>query len=148
MSIVRARRTKRMSRWEPKPKVRPKLKGRNRAARRPKRSRFVRPDYHEYIQSKAWIKKRWAVIVRRGFKCESCGSDKELHVHHLTYERLGKEKFSDLQVLCRVCHEGVHMDDPRVLDHADILHLRNPSCDRVMPTTTGAVLVPRDAVPG
>jgi hypothetical protein len=28
-----------------------------------------------------------------------------LHMHHRTYERLGAELPSDLQVLCRPCHE-------------------------------------------
>lgn len=28
-----------------------------------------------------------------------------LELHHLTYQNLGKEKPSDVQVLCRACHE-------------------------------------------
>lgn len=39
--------------------------------------------------------------------CVCCGlSSKLLDVHHLTYERFGKERISDLQVLCRTCHEA------------------------------------------
>lgn len=31
-----------------------------------------------------------------------------MQVHHLTYERLGKETFSDLVVICDECHERLH----------------------------------------
>ena len=31
-----------------------------------------------------------------------------LDVHHLTYERLGREKDEDLRVLCRACHGDEH----------------------------------------
>lgn len=33
---------------------------------------------------------------------------KRLDVHHLTYERFGKELLADLQILCRKCHDEVH----------------------------------------
>lgn len=38
----------------------------------------------------------------------ACGSKKDIHVHHLTYERMGHELDSDLMVLCEVCHDKVH----------------------------------------
>lgn len=34
-------------------------------------------------------------------------------MHHLAYERLGDERDSDLEVLCRGCHEAVHQDESR-----------------------------------
>ncbi len=41
------------------------------------------------------------------YTCARCGRIKSaanLQVHHLTYERLGNELPSDLQVLCHACH--------------------------------------------
>ena len=38
--------------------------------------------------------------------CEAHGV--ELHVHHLTYERVGKENLKDLVTLCRRCHTDIH----------------------------------------
>jgi hypothetical protein len=39
----------------------------------------------------------------------------ELHVHHLTYERLGKELIEDVQIICRKCHHKEHGRDDRYL---------------------------------
>jgi hypothetical protein len=33
-------------------------------------------------------------------------------VHHLTYERVGLERDSDLAVLCVMCHRGEHLENP------------------------------------
>jgi 5-methylcytosine-specific restriction endonuclease McrA len=44
------------------------------------------------------------VIKLRGAKCERCGRAGDLELHHKTYERLGNERFSDLELLCNPCH--------------------------------------------
>jgi hypothetical protein len=49
--------------------------------------------------------------------CEHCpdGASKMaangLHVHHRTYQRLGEERFEDVEILCRGCHDKVHLRD-------------------------------------
>jgi len=40
-------------------------------------------------------------------ECSDCG-DVAIDVHHITYERIFKEKFSDLTPLCRSCHSKKH----------------------------------------
>ena len=35
-------------------------------------------------------------------------SEHKLHVHHLTYDRVGQEADSDLLVLCFQCHQKAH----------------------------------------
>jgi len=40
-----------------------------------------------------------------------CGSNKNLNVHHLTYERLFCEQMSDVEILCYSCHYTVHNTD-------------------------------------
>jgi len=64
-----------------------------------------RPDYYTYIISRAWRARRRQHLNNVGWKCEVCGARKFLEVHHLTYDRLGREKRKDLQVLCKPCHE-------------------------------------------
>ena len=94
--------------------------------------------YREYLKSDEWKRKRAAVMQRamqsfmpaspvirctvdgygRVIKsialehlptCENDGCTNEaVHVHHLTYERIGKEWLEDLQALCRKCHEQKH----------------------------------------
>ena len=71
-------------------------------------------DYTDYLRSEAWRQKRWAALKRAHFTCARCGvasttrSRVELHVHHLTYDRLGDEFLNDLEVLCKACHENEH----------------------------------------
>ena len=68
-------------------------------------------DYREYIQSKEWKAKAKSAKQRTNYRCEQCGMLKPehlLHAHHLTYERLGNERKSDLKVLCNDCHAEEH----------------------------------------
>jgi len=60
--------------------------------------------YKKYLGSAQWKKRRLQVLERAGDKCERCGSDVELEVHHLNYERLGREDLSDLLAVCKRCH--------------------------------------------
>lgn len=65
-----------------------------------------RKKYNAYIKSAQWKNIRKQLFQMRGNKCERCqmGSPM-LAVHHLTYERLGRESPKDLVVLCPDCHE-------------------------------------------
>jgi len=54
---------------------------------------------------------RRLVIARSRGYCEDCNeelSPDSTHVHHRTYERLGRELPKDLEVLCLRCHERRH----------------------------------------
>jgi len=63
-------------------------------------------DYEEYLQSEHW--KEFSFRMRRGrLNCEVCSAGAD-QVHHLHYKSLGKEKPTDVVVLCDVCHSFVH----------------------------------------
>jgi 5-methylcytosine-specific restriction endonuclease McrA len=68
--------------------------------------------YRHYLQSRRWKAKRKKKLKKVGYRCESCGVVQQkgvtLDVHHLSYKRVTKERLSDLQVLCRGCHEKHH----------------------------------------
>jgi 5-methylcytosine-specific restriction endonuclease McrA len=66
-------------------------------------------NYWSYIQSDRWADKRNEIKKIRK-KCEKCGSRKNLQVHHVSYKRLGRERDSDLLLLCVFCHEEVHIE--------------------------------------
>lgn len=68
------------------------------------------PTYSEYIRSDEWKEKRKKAIKAADGKCQLCGSTTRINVHHRTYERLGKEKPSDLTVLCESCHYNFHQN--------------------------------------
>lgn len=65
-------------------------------------------QYHEYIKSKEWQETRQRIFRRDKYTCVMCGANKNLHVHHITYENLGAEKDADLVTLCESCHAAVH----------------------------------------
>jgi tetratricopeptide (TPR) repeat protein len=68
------------------------------------------PYYGKYLLSRPWMRKRDKRKKIDNSKCV-CGrgeSDMKLHVHHQTYERVGKEVLSDLIILCEQCHEKCH----------------------------------------
>ena len=59
-----------------------------------------------------WRKRRHAKVEAVGGKCASCPAvTTHLDVHHLNYDRLGEERDSDLEVLCRDCHQKRHAEE-------------------------------------
>lgn len=64
-------------------------------------------EYSEYLLSDEWKAKRKQKLIQGGGKCEVCGTQKRLQIHHLTYERIFREELSDLMILCRKHHEAV-----------------------------------------
>jgi 5-methylcytosine-specific restriction endonuclease McrA len=66
--------------------------------------------YQRYLRSERWRLLRKQVLRRAGWRCECCGRRGPLDVHHLTYERFGRELLGDLQALCRDCHDGAHRE--------------------------------------
>lgn len=68
-------------------------------------------DYYEYLHSPEWKAKRKQKLKEVGHKCEECGSAKNLKVHHITYENLGNEDMDDLLVVCKRCHNKLHIVD-------------------------------------
>lgn len=65
----------------------------------------VKVDYQKYITSTKWRNIRKQILQHRGRVCEVCKkAHYRLEVHHLTYERLGAEKYTDLLVVCPDCH--------------------------------------------
>lgn len=58
-------------------------------------------EYVNYINSPEWAVYRRRVLKHWKFRCANCGATGViLQVHHLTYERLGRERLSDCVPLC------------------------------------------------
>ena len=66
-------------------------------------------NYQDYIRSSKWRLKAFHKKRKIG-ACETCGSQTNLTVHHLTYKRLGRERHKDLMVVCWDCHKHQHED--------------------------------------
>jgi 5-methylcytosine-specific restriction endonuclease McrA len=60
--------------------------------------------YQEYIRSPEWRAKRAAAFAHYGRRCQRCGAERDLQIHHRTYARFRRETMGDLEVLCGDCH--------------------------------------------
>lgn len=74
-----------------------------------KNKQVSKGEYGAYIRSEKWDKKRRKRLEVDGHTCQDCRcTDRPLDVHHLNYNRLGRERMSDLVSLCRRCHDKRH----------------------------------------
>lgn len=53
-----------------------------------------------YLQSPQWHILKTKRLIIANYKCECCGSSSQLQCHHITYERLTRERIDDLVILC------------------------------------------------
>jgi hypothetical protein len=73
------------------------------------RAVWLGEGYDDYLRSSHWINLRAMMRARAGGCCKRCGcASKRLEIHHLTYERIGRELESDLIALCPGCHAEEH----------------------------------------
>ncbi|TMC55570.1 MAG: hypothetical protein E6J20_00240 [Chloroflexi bacterium] len=62
-----------------------------------------------YLRSVHWKQYRCAWWRAHPLaRCAVCGCGHPLDLHHITYARLGEERFTDVVPLCRADHDAVH----------------------------------------
>lgn len=61
--------------------------------------------YQKYIKSARWRNTREDMFKRFGRRCQRCPATTSLELHHITYERFGRELPRDLEILCTRCHD-------------------------------------------
>ena len=65
-------------------------------------------NYQEYLNTKHWQKVRKRALKRAAYHCQVCGQRTVLSVHHNNYDRIKRERMSDVVVLCKDCHALYH----------------------------------------
>ena len=73
-------------------------------------------DYEkEYLNTWYWKYIQELAYEEYGKKCDKCGSESNIEIHHRNYKHLGNEYIflEDLQILCRNCHEKVHKENQK-----------------------------------
>lgn len=75
-----------------------------------KEQRLTKKQYAAYLRSDHWrdVRKRFWRSQYPKVCCVCHAADRPLDLHHKSYERLGRERLSDLALLCRRCHREVH----------------------------------------
>lgn len=83
---------------------------------------MTKDEYSRYLKSPEWQERRALAITRTNGKCQDCldeggwrgGASNEVsvpyaeQVHHLTYDRVGRELPGDLVALCERYHNARH----------------------------------------
>jgi hypothetical protein len=64
--------------------------------------------YKTYLKTEYWQMVRQVIHEKVGRKCEICGSEKFINVHHFNYNNRGMETLNDLGCLCEKCHSIIH----------------------------------------
>jgi len=67
--------------------------------------------YKIYLQSDGWKDRANECKKLAKYKCDICGSVKDLEAHHKTYDNLYMELQEDLQCLCNECHKNTHKEN-------------------------------------
>lgn len=65
-------------------------------------------EHSAYMKSTAYLKLKCRALERAKFRCELCGEDPVLNVHHHDYKNLGNENHDDICILCTRCHGYAH----------------------------------------
>jgi hypothetical protein len=65
-------------------------------------------QYQAYLRTDHWRRFRYEYSRIYKQECYLCGAQSGLELHHVTYERLGKELYTDVAYLCSDCHTLVH----------------------------------------
>jgi len=81
----------------------------------------LRMTYAEYIASSAWGARREQRLEKDARRCQGCGSEDGLHVHHRTYARLGNELPEDIITVCEICHGFIHREQERTGRPLDVV---------------------------
>ena len=68
-------------------------------------------NYQQYLKSRHWWSLRYEVYKERDHRCERCGREKNLQVHHIIYDHIGKEPLEDLEIICSGCHKRHHKNE-------------------------------------
>lgn len=83
-------------------------------------------NYKDYLQTKHWQNKRSQFKKEFNYECVMCGSTKNgLHIHHMTYQNIGKEKLDDLCYLCSDCHTKLHNEIDKLTESKVLKFFRN-----------------------
>lgn len=67
-------------------------------------------EYRYFLNTPYWKIISSFIKYRDGYKCQICGSDLKLNVHHIDYEYHGRELYHlrKLICLCEKCHRKQH----------------------------------------
>ncbi len=107
--------------------------------------------YETYLRTDWWQWRRLRSLWLAGQRCQHCRQRGGLQVHHLTYERRGRERDEDLAVLCDRCHIVEHAAQaaaasvaPSGRTHPSEIWVASPADGVTLPPARALALTRRD----
>lgn len=73
--------------------------------------------YKQYLATTYWLNVRESMHSIIGYKCEICGCEEDIQIHHFHYANRGKETLDDLACLCGRCHRFIHNSENAMIGH-------------------------------
>lgn len=73
-----------------------------------RRSKGHRTSYETYINSKDWERRRNAFWQTHPRRCAVCDTGLRIHLHHMSYRKIGAEPDEHLIPLCQAHHRRYH----------------------------------------
>ena len=52
------------------------------------------------------------------YECVFCRSNKQLNIHHKTYDHIGDERLHELAYVCQPCHQMLHEDPAKLIEQS------------------------------
>ena len=96
-------------------------------------------NYSSYLQSEHWkVKRKEKLLINN--KCELCGIDTGLNIHHNSYKNLYNEPLEDLNTLCSSCHSICHKSNATNVRNIVILSKKHINMIRELTATEIQVL--------
>ena len=79
-----------------------------------KSNSYINKNFHRDYYRNVYLKsEHWQILRKEKLEyvssCEKCGNKDSLDVHHKNYKQLYDVMLTDLQVLCRNCHNQIHL---------------------------------------
>lgn len=67
----------------------------------------TRKGYARYLLSPEWTAFRTRYRAKHPMVCASCDGP-AVHLHHVDYRRVGRERLTDVVPMCARCHRAAH----------------------------------------
>ena len=102
--------------------------------------------YKEYLKTNHWLMLKARMYNKYKYKCAYCSTNKDLNLHHKTYDNVGNERVKDLVYLCSNCHKLVHADKIKDTNLKLELKKKNARKNKKKPKKT-PITIPDPPVP-
>ena len=91
-------------------------------------------NYYEKLKDPRWQRKRLEILARDFFTCLHCGdTDKQLHVHHLSYLGINNPWEALNEYLITICDDCHRIEETKVREVKEMIANLCATCQTINP---------------